>query len=207
VPAKARRSYGRPGRGRARGDFSRQLLEPSLLPLKTAGPDYLPAADNLTTSAYASLRQRIRSSAAANHIPSIQEASSPTACLACPVGDAFEGVFRHNFSESEAMSYSDQGFSIQMNDQQPERQFRSVRKSQEVLYAFEAIARYRFLSFRARMAMRRRLEVGIPAAAAPTETVALAGETRSGRGDILSDDIYPENSMIEVQAASSALWA
>jgi len=130
------------------------------------------------------------------------------------VGDAFEGgVLVHNFSESEGnVILGVKASGIQMNDQQqPERQFRlGPGKSQEVLYAFEAIAPgIASFSFRARMGNETDgLEVGIPLQLPrPTETVALAGETKDAAEEMIlvPDDIYPENSMIEVQAASSAL--
>jgi uncharacterized protein YfaS (alpha-2-macroglobulin family) len=129
------------------------------------------------------------------------------------VGDAFEGgVLVHNFSSAQGrITLGVQASGIQLNDPQPERRFSlGPGQSQEVLYAFEAVEPGpAVFSFRARMGDETDgLEVSIPLRLPrPTETVALSGDTRDASVErlLVPDNIYPEQSTIEVQAASSAL--
>jgi len=129
------------------------------------------------------------------------------------IGDAFEGgVLVHNFSSEQGnVALSLQASGIRLNDPQPERRFLlGPGRSQEVLYAFEAIEPgTAVFSFRARMGEETDgLEVSLPLQLPrPTETVALSGEARDSAEErlVVPDNIYPEHSRIEVQAASSAL--
>jgi uncharacterized protein YfaS (alpha-2-macroglobulin family) len=129
------------------------------------------------------------------------------------VGDAFEGgVLVHNLSAAEGTVILDAKASgIRLTDRQPGRQFKlDPGRSQEVLYAFEPGEPGRAVfSFRARMGDETDgLEVSIPVRLPrPTETVALSGETRDAAEEkvVVPDEIYPENSTLEVQAASTAL--
>ena len=129
------------------------------------------------------------------------------------VGDYFEGgVVVHNFSATEGEVILGVKVSgIELIDPQPERRFRlSPGKSQEVRFAFEAVAPgSATFSFRARMGNETDgLETSIPLSLPrPTETVALAGETQdiSEERILLPDGLIPEYSQIEVLAASSAL--
>lgn len=129
------------------------------------------------------------------------------------VGDAFEGgVLVHNLSPAQGMvTLGIQASGIRLNDPQPERRFTlGPGESREVLYALEAVAPgLAAFSFRARMGEDTDgLEVNIPVRLSrPTEAVALSGETGNTADERIRvpEDIDPEHSAIEVQAASSAL--
>lgn len=129
------------------------------------------------------------------------------------VGDSFEGgVLVHNFSSEQGnIMLGVQATGIRLNDPLPERRFLlGPGQSREVLYPFEAIEPGQAtFSFRARMGGETDgLEVSIPLRLPrPTETVAFSGETRDASEERIAipDNVYPEHSAIEVQAASSAL--
>jgi uncharacterized protein YfaS (alpha-2-macroglobulin family) len=129
------------------------------------------------------------------------------------VGDSFEGgVVVHNFSAAQGnVTLAVQASGIRLDDSQPERRFSlGPGQSREVRYAFKATdPGPATFSFRAQMGGETDgLEVSLPLRLPrPTETVALSGETKDSAEERLAvpDEVYPGHTMIEVQAASSAL--
>jgi uncharacterized protein YfaS (alpha-2-macroglobulin family) len=129
------------------------------------------------------------------------------------VGDAFEGgVLIHNFSSLQGdVVLSATATGIWMKEEQAERRLKlRPGESQEILYSFSVEQPGR-AAFRFRAAMGEEtdgLEVEIPLHLPRlTETVALFGETRETVTERLTipDNIFPDHSRIEVQAAASAL--
>jgi len=129
------------------------------------------------------------------------------------VGDAFEGgVLVHNLSLLQGdLLLSASASGIRMKDEQAVRRLKlRPGESQEVLYAF-SVEQPGQAAFRFRASMGEEtdgLEVEIPLHLPRlTETVALFGETREAVSEKLTvpDNIFPDHSRVEVQAAASAL--
>lgn len=131
----------------------------------------------------------------------------------CRVGDKFEaGVVVHNFSSVKGnVTLALEASGIRLLDKKKERRF-SLKpgESQEALFALEAnnpgTASF---AFRGRLAdetdgLELKLPVHLPRS---TETVALSGETTTTAEEqvLIPDEVYPDQSRLEVQAASSAL--
>ncbi|MDH7511587.1 MAG: alpha-2-macroglobulin family protein [Clostridiales bacterium] len=131
----------------------------------------------------------------------------------CRVGDMFEaGVVIHNFSSVKGdVNLGVEASGIRLLDKTKARRFILKHgESREVLFRLEAdrpgVATF---SFRGRLAdetdgVELKLPVYLPR---PTETVALSGETEEAAEEkvLVPDDVYPEESRLEVHAASSAL--
>ncbi len=131
----------------------------------------------------------------------------------CRAGDRFEaGVVVHNFSSVKGdVTLALEASGIRLLDKMKERRFiLKPGESREALFSMEAdrpgVASF---AFRGRLGdekdgLELKLPVHLPR---PTETVALFGETETAAEEqvLIPDDVYPDQSRLDVHAASSAL--
>jgi hypothetical protein len=131
----------------------------------------------------------------------------------CRVGDKFEaGVVVHNFSSAKGdVTVALEASGIRLLDKKKERRFNlKPGESREALFSLEAdkpgLASF---AFRGRLGfetdgLELKLPVHLPR---PTESVALSGETTTTAEErvLIPNEVYPDQSRLEVGAASSAL--
>ncbi|MGB8952800.1 MAG: alpha-2-macroglobulin family protein [Candidatus Aminicenantales bacterium] len=130
------------------------------------------------------------------------------------VGDIFEGgVIVTNYSSQKGnVILNLDATGIRLLDKKPSREFSLLpEESKECLFSFEVNTPGRsLLAFRARMREETDgLEISLPLyLPRPTETVALFDQTQESKEEkiLIPENIYPEESKIEVQAAASALF-